>query len=83
MDRIDIHMQVPRVEYAKLRDMRQGESSVEVRARVEAAREHQRGRLESIEIASTASMHSAQMQKFCGLDEVCQKILFFDQPYFT
>jgi len=37
MDRIDIHMQVPRVEYAKLRDKRPGEPSAEVRARVEAA----------------------------------------------
>jgi magnesium chelatase family protein len=38
MDRIDIHMQVPRVEFAKLRDMRLGETSAEVRVRVEAAR---------------------------------------------
>ena len=38
MDRIDIHMQVPQVEYQKLRDMRPGESSAEVCERVEAAR---------------------------------------------
>jgi hypothetical protein len=36
MDRIDIHMQVPRVEYQKLRDMRPGETSAAVRARGEA-----------------------------------------------
>jgi len=42
MDRIDIHMQVPRVEYQKLRDMRPGESSADVRARVETARQRQR-----------------------------------------
>ena len=29
MDRIDIHMQVPRVEFAKLRDMKPGESSAD------------------------------------------------------
>ena len=38
MDRIDIHMQVPRVEYQKLRDMRPGESSADVRARVKTIR---------------------------------------------
>jgi magnesium chelatase family protein len=42
MDRIHIHMQVPRVEFAKLRDMRPGETSAAVRVRVEAARERQR-----------------------------------------
>ena len=41
MDRIDIHMQVPQVEFQKLRDMRPGESSADVRNRVEAARQHQ------------------------------------------
>jgi magnesium chelatase family protein len=35
MDRIDIHMQVPRVAFAKLCDMRLVETSAEVRARVE------------------------------------------------
>ncbi len=38
MDRIDIHMEVPRVGYRKTRDTRLGESSVEIRKRVEAAR---------------------------------------------
>ncbi|MHA1280065.1 MAG: ATP-binding protein [Candidatus Helarchaeota archaeon] len=31
IDQIDIHMQVPRVEYQKLRDMRPGETSAQVR----------------------------------------------------
>jgi magnesium chelatase family protein len=38
-DRIDIYMQVPRVEFAKLRDTRPGETSAEVRVRVEGAQE--------------------------------------------
>jgi len=42
IDQIDIHIQVPRVEYQKLRDMHPGESSAEVRKRVEAARKRQR-----------------------------------------
>jgi predicted ATPase with chaperone activity len=51
MDRSDIHMQLPRVEYQKLRDMRPGETSAEVRVRVEAARELQRQQCEKTSIA--------------------------------
>ena len=39
MDRIDIHVEVPRVDYEKLSSDRLGEPSQDVRARVEAARE--------------------------------------------
>jgi magnesium chelatase family protein len=39
LDRIDIHVEVPRVEYEKLSESRLGESSATVRARVEAAGE--------------------------------------------
>jgi magnesium chelatase family protein len=44
LDRIDIHIQVPRVEYDKLSDRRLGEPSAAIQARVEAAREIQRRR---------------------------------------
>jgi magnesium chelatase family protein len=44
LDRIDIHIEVPRVEYDKLSDARMGEPSETVQARVEAAREIQRRR---------------------------------------
>jgi magnesium chelatase family protein len=43
MDRIDIHMQMPRVEYQNMRDLRLGESSADVRNRVEAARQYPKG----------------------------------------
>ena len=44
MDRIDIHVEVPRVEYDKLTDERLGEPSASVRARIERAREPQKAR---------------------------------------
>src|SRR5947209_6302866 len=44
LDRIDIHVEVPRVEYEKLSDNRLGESSARIRERVERAREIQRQR---------------------------------------
>src|SRR5690349_12606934 len=46
LDRIDIHIEVPRVEFEKLSDQRLGEPSEVVRARVEAARERQRRRFD-------------------------------------
>ena len=44
IDRIDIHLEVPRVDYEKLSDVRMGETSASIRGRVEAARERQRAR---------------------------------------
>jgi len=44
LDRIDIHVEVPRVAYEKLSDQRQGEPSMVIQARVEAARQRQRDR---------------------------------------
>ena len=75
MDRIDIHIQVPRVEYQKLRDLKPGESSADVRARVEAARERQRERFAGTDIASNADMRPAQIRKYCVLDEECQTLM--------
>jgi magnesium chelatase family protein len=75
MNLIDIHMQLPRVEYQKLRDMRPGETSAEVRVRVEAARQHQRVRFGGTDIASNADMRPAQIRKYCVLDEACQSLM--------
>ncbi|HLE13899.1 MAG TPA: YifB family Mg chelatase-like AAA ATPase [Anaerolineales bacterium] len=44
LDRIDIHLEVPRVDYDKLSDSRLGEPSFAIQARVEAARQIQRQR---------------------------------------
>jgi len=46
LDRIDIHVEVPRVEYEKLTNDRLGEPSAHIRARIEKAREVQRQRFE-------------------------------------
>ncbi|MCL4560542.1 MAG: YifB family Mg chelatase-like AAA ATPase [Chloroflexi bacterium] len=75
LDRIDIHVQVPRVEYEKLSDDRLGEASSVVRARVETARQRQRERfghpdlLNLDHIACNADMHPAEVRKFCQLDD--------------
>ncbi|MCD6401140.1 MAG: YifB family Mg chelatase-like AAA ATPase, partial [Anaerolineales bacterium] len=75
LDRIDIHIEVPRVDYEKLSKDRLGEPSVKVQARVEAARERQRKRFEDTNITCNADMHPRQFRKFCKLDETCNNLL--------
>jgi magnesium chelatase family protein len=48
LDRIDIHIEVPRVEFEKLSDQRLGEPSAAIQARVEAARQLQRDRFAAV-----------------------------------
>jgi magnesium chelatase family protein len=75
LDRIDIHIQVPRVDYEKLSDGRTGESSALVRKRVEAAREKQRCRFKGSDITSNADMRPAEVRKFCKLDETGSSLM--------
>lgn len=81
LDRIDIHIEVPRLEYEKLAQTRPGESSAAVRARVEAARERQRRRFTSLgaetghSITCNADMRPAEIRKFCVLDETGQALM--------
>ncbi|MDW8326626.1 MAG: YifB family Mg chelatase-like AAA ATPase [Anaerolineales bacterium] len=69
LDRIDIHVEVPRVDYAKLTDQRLGEPSEVVRARVEAARERQRVRFAGTGLTCNADMRPAEVRTYCPLDE--------------
>ena len=68
LDRIDIHLTVPRVEYEKLADDRLGESSGAVRARVEAARAIQAARFAGAGTVTNAEMGPAQVRAWCALD---------------
>jgi magnesium chelatase family protein len=75
LDRIDIHIEVPRVDYEKLSDDRLGEPSADVRSRVEAARERQRQRFGESELACNADMRPAEVREFCQLDETCNTLM--------
>jgi magnesium chelatase family protein len=69
LDRIDIFIEVPRVDYEKLSDKRQGEPSEVVRQRVEAARQIQRERFKEDGLSCNADMRPAEIRRYCGLDE--------------
>jgi len=75
LDRIDIHIEVPRLEYDKLSERRLGESSSAIQARVEAARQIQRQRFAQFSnktaelLTCNADMHPAEVRQVCDLDE--------------
>ena len=83
LDRIDIHIEVPRVDYEKLSGDRVGESSGAIRARVQAARNIQTKRYSSIRNSNTelskivcnADMRVGEIRQFCKLPEEGQSLM--------
>ncbi|NLD42587.1 MAG: YifB family Mg chelatase-like AAA ATPase [Chloroflexi bacterium] len=75
LDRIDIHVEVPRVEYDKLAGSTLGEPSEEIRARVEAARQLQRQRFAGTRMSTNADMGPAEVRVHCELDEVGRSLV--------
>ncbi|HEX8600549.1 MAG TPA: YifB family Mg chelatase-like AAA ATPase [Chloroflexia bacterium] len=76
LDRMDIYVEVPRVEYEKLSDNRLGETSAAIRARVEAARDIQRARFKDTHgVTCNAEMRPAEIREFCELDAAGQALI--------
>jgi magnesium chelatase family protein len=75
LDRIDIHVEVPRVDLEKLAGNTLGESSAAIRTRVEAARARQRARLEGTHLHSNADMGPTEVRKYCELDDAGSNLI--------
>jgi magnesium chelatase family protein len=91
LDRIDIHIEVPAVQYKELRGGSAAEGSAEIRARVMAARERQKKRFEeaangqvrtrssgrsaSQVVYANAQMTTQQVRVFCELSSDAERIL--------
>jgi magnesium chelatase family protein len=75
LDRIDIHVDVPRVNYEKLSGTRQGEPSHAVRERVAAARVVQAKRFKGTRLRTNADMGPAEVREHCRLDEAGQRLM--------
>jgi magnesium chelatase family protein len=76
LDRIDIHIEVTPVPFEKLSDTRKAEASVDIRARVTAAREIQTKRFESHETVNyNAQMSTKLIREYCKLDETSLQLL--------
>jgi magnesium chelatase family protein len=77
LDRIDIHIEVPRVDFEKLSDKRRGESSKDILTRVEKARQIQRERFSDRNNGgmTNADMRVAEVRQFCELDDAGQQLV--------
>jgi magnesium chelatase family protein len=88
LDRIDIHVEVPRVEYDRLSSSRLGEPSAAIQARVEVARERQRRRFTSEKpadpsrtanalhfLSCNADMTPAEVRQYCQLDDAGRTLM--------
>ena len=75
IDRIDIFVEVPRIEYEKLADERLSESSATIRSRVEVARSVQRQRFEGTTLMCNADMRPAEIRDFCQTENAAKTLL--------
>ncbi|MDP3879523.1 MAG: YifB family Mg chelatase-like AAA ATPase, partial [Dehalococcoidales bacterium] len=75
IDRIDIFVEVPHVDYEKLTDERLGEKSAKVQARVVAARARQRQRFDGTRLACNAEMTPTEVREFCRVEPSAQSLL--------
>jgi magnesium chelatase family protein len=75
LDRIDMQVDVPSVEYEALRRRETPESSAEIRVRINAAREIQERRFSGTEIPCNARMSPTLLAECCVLDEAGDRLM--------
>lgn len=75
LDRIDLHVNVPSVEYEAMRRKSKPESSAQVKERVDAARAIQSRRFEGTGIPCNAQMTPLMVGRFCELDSRCDALM--------
>ena len=68
LDRIDLHIEAPALSLTELRTEKPGETSANMRERVNAARVRQHRRFAGTKITSNARMTHAQIRKHCAID---------------
>ena len=79
LDRIDIAVEVPALEYVELSGKAEAESSGEIKKRVDAARRIQRERLRDSGADCNAHMRPKDMERFCALSRECGELM--EQAY--
>lgn len=75
LDRIDIHLEVPRIKYKKMVDETKNESSKRIRRRVEAARRLQNLRFHKMEFKMNSEMGIREIKKFCLVGKESENLL--------
>ncbi len=75
MDRIDMHVRVPMVQYEDMIRPGSGESSATIRARINTVRERIAPRFEGTGVSCNARMNSKLLQEHCVLDEQANALM--------
>ncbi len=78
LDRIDIHVEVPAIQYQEFKSKQSAEPSINIRSRVETARQIQRERFKNEHAHNffvNADMGSRHLRKFCETDEESESLL--------
>lgn len=75
LDRLDIHIEVPPVEFHELTAKNEEETSAEIRARVEKARAIQQKRYAGTGITCNARLTPAMLERYCVMTEMAKKTL--------
>jgi magnesium chelatase family protein len=75
LDRIDIHLEVPRLPHEQLADRQPGEPSAAVRQRVEGSRQRQAARFAGTTLLTNADMGPKELRLYAALDEAGEALL--------
>lgn len=75
IDRVDIFVEVPHIDYEKLADARLGETSEKVQERVTAARSRQLERFKGTKLTCNAEMTPVEVREFCRVEPDAKGLL--------
>ena len=77
LDRIDIHLEVPRLNIDRLTDKRRGEPSVDIRRRVDESRAIQKTRYKDKAPGARFNAHiePKELERYCVLDKESEELL--------
>ena len=75
LDRFDIHVEVPPVEFEELRMTEHSESSAQIKKRVDKAREIQQRRFANSRTTCNAKINAAEFEKYCLIDKEAEQTL--------
>lgn len=75
LDRLDLHVEVPAVNFDELNSDTKSESSAEIKQRVNKAREIQRQRYAGTNVRCNARLTPATLKEFCVMDDMASRML--------
>lgn len=75
LDRIDLHIEVPRLKYEKLASNKPGEDSSTIKQRVSRARVIQQSRFANLPYVTNSEMSSEAVKKYCKINQASIELL--------